>query len=327
LHNEVKHEKELKIYYLMNKPKIAVVVPVYGCKTQLAELYIRLKAVLGNISEDFEIILVNDNCPYMSWETIIELCKKDIRVKGINLSRNFGQHYAITAGLEHSKSEWVVVMDCDLQDQPEEIVSLYNKALEGFDIVLARRNQRKDGFLKKITSKLFYKTLSYLTSTEQDSAIGNFGIYHRKVIDAVCSMGDSMKYFPTMVRWVGFKHTAIDIEHEARLSGKSAYSFMKLLRLSLDVILSFSDKPLRLIVKLGMFISGISIVSAVYFLIKYILGYIHVLGWTSLIISIWFLSGIIIFLIGMLGLYISKTFENSKNRPKYIVKDYINFDE
>jgi dolichol-phosphate mannosyltransferase len=311
----------------MNKLKIAVVVPVYGCKTQLAELYFRLKSVLNNISNDFEIILINDNCPNGSWEAIIELCNNDNRVKGINFSRNFGQHYAITAGLEHSYSEWVVVMDCDLQDQPEEIKALYNKALEGFDIVLARRKQRKDGLLKKITSNLFYKILSYLTNTEQDSAIGNFGIYHRKVVDAVCSMGDSMKYFPTMVRWVGFKHTAIDVKHLARLSGKSTYSFGKLLRLSLDVILSFSDKPLRLIVKLGMFISGISVISALYFLIKYSLGYIHVLGWTSLIISIWFLSGIIIFLIGMLGLYVSKTFENTKNRPKYIVKDYLNFDE
>ncbi len=311
----------------MNNSKIAVVVPVYGCKTQLVELYLRLKSVLTNISEDFEIILINDNCPNDSWKTIVELCNKDNRVKGINFSRNFGQHYAITAGLEHSKSEWVVVMDCDLQDQPEEIVSLYNKALEGFDIVLARRKQRKDGFLKKTTSKLFYKILSYLTTTKQDSAIGNFGIYHKKVVKAICSMGDSMKYFPTMVRWVGFKHTAIDVEHVARLSGKSAYSFEKLIRLSLDVILSFSDKPLRLVVKLGMLISIVSVISAIYFLIKYILGYIHVLGWTSLIISIWFLSGIIIFLIGMLGLYVSKTFENTKGRPKYIVKDYLNFDE
>jgi dolichol-phosphate mannosyltransferase len=307
--------------------KIGVVIPVYGCKIQLIELYLRLKEVLSGISEDFEIIMVNDKCPQDSWGAIIDLCKRDKRVKGINLSRNFGQHYAITAGLKNSNSEWVVVMDCDLQDRPEEIPALYNKALEGYDVVLGRRLERKDNFIKRSLSKLFYKFLSYLTETEQDSTIGNFGIYNKKVIEAVCSMGDHIRYFPTMVKWVGFNQTSIKIDHAKREQGKSSYSFHRLLLLSLDVMISFSDKPMKLVVKLGLTISLTSLIFALYTIVKYFAGDIKIMGWTSLIISIWFLSGIIVFILGIIGLYLGKTFEKVKDRPSYIIKDYLNKNE
>jgi polyisoprenyl-phosphate glycosyltransferase len=311
----------------MNNPVIGIVIPVYGCKTQLLELYLRLKTVISSITENFEIIMVNDNCPQESWNIITQICEKDTKVKGINLSRNFGQHYAITAGLEHTKSDWVVVMDCDMQDQPEEIIKLYNKAIEGYDVVLGRRHERKDIWLKKLLSKVFYKLLSYLTDTKQDSTIGNFGIYNSKVIKAVSSMRDNLRYFPTMVRWVGFNQTTVDIEHAERKDGKSSYSFRKLLNLSLDVMIAFSDKPLRLVVKLGIGISFMSILFTIYNLVKFWMGDIKVSGWSSLIISIWFLSGIIILILGIVGLYIGKTFEKVKDRPFYIVKDYLNFNE
>lgn len=307
--------------------KIGVVIPVYGCKIQLIELYLRLKEVLSGISEDFEIIMVNDKCPQDSWTAIVDLCKRDKRVKGINLSRNFGQHYAITAGLKNSNSEWVVVMDCDLQDRPEEIPALYYKALEGYDVVLGRRLERKDNFIKRSLSKLFYKFLSYLTETEQDSTIGNFGIYNKKVIEAVCSMGDHIRYFPTMVKWVGFNQTSIKIDHAKREQGKSSYSFHRLLLLSLDVMISFSDKPMKLVVKLGLTISLTSLIFALYTIVKYFAGDIKIMGWTSLIISIWFLSGIIVFILGIIGLYLGKTFEKVKDRPSYIIKDYLNKNE
>jgi len=308
-------------------PLIGIIIPVYGCKTHLTELYLRLKNVLTSISDNFEIILINDNCPQNSWDFITELCRKDSRVKGINLSRNFGQHYAITAGLDNSKSEWVVVMDCDLQDQPEEIIKFYKKAQEGYDVILGRRYERKDFWLKKLLSKGFYRLLSYLTDTKQDSTVGNFGMYHKKVIHSISAMGDSLRYFPTMIKWVGFNQTTVDIVHAERKDGKSAYSFRKLLNLSLDVMIAFSDKPLKLMVKLGLGISFVSFIVAIYNLIKYWVGDIKVLGWSSLIISIWFLSGIIIFMLGIVGLYIGKMFEKVKNRPFYIVKEYINLDE
>ena len=162
---------------------ISVVVPVYGCKAALRELYTRLCQSLEQICNEFEIILVNDNCPQNSWEVIEELCKEDSRVKGIEMARNFGQIKAITAGLDYSTGDWVVVMDCDLQDRPEEIINLYNKAQEGYDVVFARRKNRKDSFLKVLVSKVFYKIYSFASDGYYDPAICNFSISKRMVID------------------------------------------------------------------------------------------------------------------------------------------------
>jgi dolichol-phosphate mannosyltransferase len=309
------------------KTVFSIVVPVYGCKTALLELYLRLKSTLEPISPDFEIIMVNDSSPDQAWDAVVEIAQKDVRVKGIHFSRNFGQHYAITAGLEHSCGEWVVVMDCDLQDRPEEIAGLYQKTKEGWDVVLASRANRKDGLFKRLSSKIFYSLLGYLTNTEQDASIANFGIYHRKVIDAILQMGDYQRYFPTMVKWVGFTRTKIPVEHALRDEGKSSYTFGKLLRLAIDVILSFSDKPLRLTVKFGFFLSSLAFVFALFNLVLYFTGNIKVPGYTSLIVSVWFLSGLIITLIGVVGLYIGKTFDKVKGRPTYIVKSSINFDK
>jgi len=308
----------------MNNTLISVVSPIYGCKTCLQELYIRLRQTLETISPEFEIILVNDASPDGAWETILELSKKDQRVKGLNLSRNFGQHYAITAGLDYCNGEWVVVMDCDLQDVPEEISRLYNKAKEGFDIVLAQRINRRDSFIKKGLSKIFYSILSYLTESKQDYKVANFGIYNKKVINAILNMKDYIRYFPTMVRWVGFRSETIEVIHSERYSGGTSYSVKKLLKLALDIVLSFSDKPLRLTIKLGLGISFLAILYAIYNFFRYFNGQIAVTGWTSLIFSIWFLSGVIIFILGIVGLYVGKTFEKVKNRPTFIIMDKIN---
>jgi len=306
----------------MNSVNISIVVPVYGCRTALVELYLRLKTTLTQITERFEIILVNDASPDGAWETIKELAEKDGRVIGIDFSRNFGQHYAITAGLEHAKGEWIVVMDCDLQDRPEEILALYNKAQEGFDAVLARRAIRFDNYFKKLSSKLFYALLGYFSETEQDYSVGNFGIYHKNVISNVLKLGDVNKFFPVMVQWVGFKRTKIDVQHADRQFGKTSYNFSKLLNLAIDTILSFSDKPLRLTIKIG----GLIVLSAFFFLLYnlylYYTGQITQPGWASLILSVWFFGGFIVFVLGVVGLYVGKTFEKSKNRPVYIIKNY-----
>jgi len=300
-------------------PHISVVSPVYGCKNCLYELYSRLKETLEKITIDFEIILVNDASPDNAWETIVELAGKDNRVKGINLSRNFGQHYAITAGLDHCRGEWVVVMDCDLQDQPEEITKLYNKAMEGFQIVYGQRIRRKDKWLKRTYSKIFYAILGYFTNTKQDPSIGNFGIYNKNVIDSILAMNDYHRYFPTMVRWVGFKHTKISVSHAERAGGRSAYSLRKLINMGMDIIVSFSDKPLKLMVKIGFVIASISFLFAIYNLLLFLNHQIKVLGYTSLIVSIWFFSGLIIMVLGVVGLYIGKTFDKVKGRPAYLI--------
>ncbi|MFN8207842.1 MAG: glycosyltransferase family 2 protein [Bacteroidales bacterium] len=308
----------------MSTPELSIVSPVYRGEKLTDELVRRIISAVEPLALNFEIVLVEDGSTEASWNKIAENCVRDKRVKGIRLSRNFGQHQAITAGLAHVKGTWVVVMDCDLQDQPEEIPALYARALQGFDIVQGKREERQDGFFKRSFSKTFYRVLGYLTDTRQDSSIANFGIYHQKVIRAILSMGDPIRYFPAMVRWVGFRQTSIPVAHAPRIAGSTSYSFRKLLRLGLDVILSFSEKPLRLTVKLGLTISFLSLLMAVYFLVRYLEGKILISGWASLIVSIWFLAGIIIFLIGTVGLYIGKTFESSKNRPVFIIDESIN---
>ena len=214
-------------------------------------------------------------------------------------------------------------MDCDLQDVPEEIERLYKKAKEGYDVILAKRKSRKDGFFKKLFSKTFYFFLSYLSGVKYDAQVGNFGIYHNQVIRTINSLPEKNRYFPSMIKWVGFKQTSIEVAHSKREEGKSSYSFKKLIDLSLDIILSYSDKPLRIAIKLGLFITFSSIIVSLITFYKWSNGEIEVMGYTSLILSIWLLSGIIIFVLGMVGLYIGKIFENVKDRPTYIIKEKI----
>lgn len=304
--------------------KISIVSPVYLAQNLVNELVNRLDASLSSFCDEYEIILVEDGSPDLSWEAIEAICKENKNVKGVKLSRNFGQHYAITAGLTIAKGEWVIVMDCDLQDRPEEIQKLYKKAIEGYDIVYAQREQRQDGGFKKLSSKIFYKTFGYLTDSKQDSSIANFGVYNQKVISAILSMKDHVRFFPTMVQWVGFKSIKVNVEHSSRAEGKSSYSWRKLIHLAIDNIISFSDKPLKLTIRLGLSISIISFLSGLFYLYKYVNGEIKVLGFASIVISIWFLSGLIIFILGIIGIYIGKTFDRVKERPTFIIAKKLN---
>ncbi|MCE9149195.1 glycosyltransferase family 2 protein [Bacteroides thetaiotaomicron] len=304
--------------------EISVVSPIYRAENIVEELVKQIIDNVEKVSPDFEIILVNDASPDKSWQKITEICKNDKRVKGINLSRNFGQHYAITAGLNFAKGEWVVVMDCDLQDRPDEIPNLYRQALEGWDSVFAQRIGRQDSFFKRMSSKCFYALFSYLTETRQDSSVANFGIYNRKVVSAILSMQDSVRYFPTMAQWVGYDKYYLPVRHSERLEGTSSYNMRRLFKLAFDNIIAFSDKPLRLVVKFGFLLSFFSLCIAFYFLVRYMLGDINVIGFASLIVSIWFLSGMIVMLIGIVGIYIGKVFDNTKKRPVFIVKEELN---
>ncbi len=304
--------------------ELSIVSPVYGSPEVIPQLCERLHASLQQITENYEVILVFDGSPDDGWARICNECKKDSRVKGVQLSRNFGQHYAITAGLAHVSGEWIVVMDCDLQDRPEEISNLYRKALEGYDAVFAQRHERQHGFLKRLSSKLFYSVFSYMTDSKQDASIANFGIYHRRVAEAVLSMKDKVRYFPTMAQWVGFRKTAIPVQHDSRAEGDSTYSWRRLFTLALDNMISFSDKPLHLTVRLGMTICLVSFAAALFYLLRYLFGGITVSGFTSLILSIWILCGIIIFILGVLGIYLVRVFDQVKDRPTFIVSKTIN---
>lgn len=300
---------------------LSVVSPVYQAEATVAELVARLVAVLEPLSAQFEIILVDDRSTDSSWACIQEQAAHDGRVRGLRLSRNFGQHRAITAGLDLCQGEWVVVMDCDLQDQPEEIPALLARAQQGYDLVLAQRAIRQDSWSKKLLSRLFYRVLRYLTETPQDPAVANFGIYHRKVITAVLAMRESIRYFPTMVRWVGFRTGYLPVTHASRNSGQSSYGLNQRLQLGVDILLAYSDKPLRMTVKLGLLLSSGAFLFVPITLLRYWIGQIDQPGYTSLIISIWFFSGLLLSVLGMVGLYIGKTFEQVKNRPLYIIDE------
>jgi polyisoprenyl-phosphate glycosyltransferase len=299
---------------------LSVVSPVYLAEEIVEELVTQLNASLSTLTQSFEIILVDDGSPDNCWVKIRQQCEQNPRVKGIQLSRNFGQHSAITAGIEAAQGEWVVVVDCDLQDRPEEIIALYHKALEGYDVVLASRTNRTDSSLKKLYSQLFYKVLSFLTGVKHDPSIANFGIYHRSVINSILQMQESIRFFPAMVNWVGFHKTTIPVDHGERFTGKSSYNFKKQLKIAIDIMLAYSNRPLKMIISLGILISLGAFVFASIILYRAFQGKIILLGYSSLIISICFFSGITISVLGILGLYLGKIFEGIKKRPIYLIK-------
>ena len=302
---------------------ISIVSPVYRAEKILPILVSEINLVMERIGEDYEIILVDDRSPDNSWEVMKVLFSQNPKIKSIRLSRNFGQHSAIFAGLTRAKGDWVVVMDCDMQDQPKEIAKLYKKALEGYDIVLGQRENRKDKFLKKLSSKLFYKVFNYLSGANFDNNVANFGIYHQKTIKSILDMKDYVKFFSLFINWIGFKSISIPIEHGEREEGKSTYSVGRLFKQAFNVIISFSDKPLRLFINFGLSISILSFVLGIYYLYLSITHKITQPGFSSLILSIWFLSGIIISCIGIVGVYLGKTFDQAKGRPTFIIDEEV----
>lgn len=291
------------------------------------ELVHRITSAVCSITEDYEIILVNDMSPDNSWQKINEICKRDIHVKGIELSRNFGQHYAISAGLANCSGNWIVVMDCDLQDRPEEIPHLYAKAKQGWDIVYARRKDRQDSTLKKLSSTLFDKVFVWMSGLQHDKSVANFGIYSKAVIDEFNKMPEKARSFGSLVGYIGFRHTSIDVVHAERGEGKSSYTLSKLIKLSTDIIISNSNKPLRMAISIGFFMSTVSFLLAFYNVIARMVGIIQVPGYTMTIFSIWFVGGMLLLVMGILGLYIGMIFDQVKDRPIYVIRTKLNFEK
>ncbi len=304
---------------LKQAPHISIVTPVYGASDILDELHQRLFNSLSEITDSFEIIMVNDASPDNAWEIIRNLAAKDSHIKGINLSRNFGQHHAICAGLDFAKGDWVVVMDCDLQDQPEELHKLYNKANEGYDVVVGLRQQRQDTYFKKLSSRFFYRVLAYFTNSKVDHRIGNFGIYSQKVIQSIVSLKEQNRSFGLFAIWVGFHRIEIPVEHAKRPYGKSSYNFKRMLSLAFSSIIAHSNKLLVIFVNLGFLIAGLSFTVVIWLVFRYIMWGISVIGWTSLIASIYLTTGLTISVIGMVGIYVGKIFDEVKRRPLYII--------
>jgi glycosyltransferase involved in cell wall biosynthesis len=298
---------------------ISVVIPVYRAEDCLDELHRRLAAALGSVSESYEIVLVEDCGGDRSWEIIQALARRDPRVKGLQFSRNFGQHYGITAGIDHCDGDWVVVMDCDLQDRPEEIPRLYAKAQEGFDVVLARRGKRNDPPSKLFASRVFYGVFSWLSEIEYDGQVGNFRIMSRRVVENLRRHREHLRFFGALVHQLGFPTASIEVQHDPRFAGETTYDLRRLMKLASEAVIAYSDKPLRLAVKLGFLVSLIAFVSGLVVAIRALFFGTAISGWASLIISIYFMGGIVTALLGVIGIYLGKTFDETKKRPLYIV--------
>jgi dolichol-phosphate mannosyltransferase len=308
-----------------HRPEISVVGPVYKCGNCVAELHRELVEVLEPLVDSFEIVLVNDGCPANSWQDILTVASCDSRVKAINLSRNFGQHYAIAAGLHNCSGHWVIVMDCDLQDRPSEIPRLYRKALEGFDIVYALRSDRRDPWTKRALSRSFSFVYNLLSDLKIDPRACNFSIASRPVIDAYCELKELNRSYHLLLRWLGFRSTYLVVDHADRFAGKSAYNLRRGFLLAVESITSQSNKPLILSIRAGFLMAGSAVVAGGIDIVRYLLRGITVAGWTSVIVSIFFIGGLILANLGVIGLYLGKVFNEVKERPLYVVRDEVNF--
>jgi dolichol-phosphate mannosyltransferase len=305
---------------------LSVVVPLLNEEGIVEELIKRINGSLEEVSENYEIILVDDGSTDGTWEKV-RLCSKiNLRVKGIKLSRNFGHHYAISAGLHNAKGEWVVVMDGDLQDRPEVIPNLLKKAQEGFDVVFVSRSKRPESLFYRIFQKFFYIILNRLSGIDFDSRQANFSIINRKVVEAFKKFPENSRFYGSTIKWLGFKRSYIEAEHGRRFSGKPSYTIRKRLNLAFDIILAFSDRPLKFAIGLGLFLSGVSFLIFIWVLIGYMSWGFTVIGWPSLIASIFLSSGAILVVLGVIGIYLGRVFNEVKSRPLYLVEDKVNME-
>lgn len=305
---------------------LSIVSPVYMAQNIVEALVAQITDAAQQITDDFEIVLVEDGSLDNSWQEIEKAAIENKHVKGIQLSRNFGQQFAITAGLSRAKGNYVVVMDCDLQDDPKYIIDLYSKILEGYEIVFTEKEKREHSFIKNITSSLFFYVYNYLADdkfSKGTTAVGNFSILSRKALTAFLTFNDYKRQYLSILRWIGFKHTAIKVVHKKRYEGKTSYTFLKMCTLALDAVISQSDKLLRLTVGFGFLLSFISFLSVIGIVIRYLFEPFAP-GWASLATLIIFTGGIIVLCVGICGIYIGKTFEQTKNRPMYIIDKTVN---
>lgn len=299
---------------------LSVVSPVYKADAVIEELVKLINEYCSTIDGGFEIILVNDASPDNSWSVIKKLTEEHHHITGINLSKNFGQHAAINAGLAAAKGDYIIVMDCDMQHHPKYIPVLIEKMKEGYDIVFTTTAKRRHSFFKNILSALYHKVYNYLTELGSDYNYTTFSMASKKVMDVYKTLDESNSHYLPKLRWLGFKQASVQIEHFARPSGKSSYSFKMLFIEAIKGLTSNSVKLLRLNVFAGLILSAVSFLAILAIIIVYFVnGFMA--GWASIAVLIMFSLGIILTCVGITGLYIGQTFEQVKKRPQYIISD------
>ncbi len=302
---------------------ISIVIPVFNEEENITFLHGVLKEVLDENFEQYEIIFADDGSRDATFEKILALNQKDPFVKGLSFSRNFGHQAALFAGLSKAKGDIIVTMDGDMQHPPEMIPVLYQKYLEGYDIVNTRRLDADDtGIVKKITSKWYYKLINYLSDVPIEPAAADFRLMTNKAVQALNNMPERHRFTRGLVGWMGFKQAIVDYKAKKRHAGTTKYTFGKMLRFGLDGIVSFSVKPLRIAFYVGFIVSLLSMVYALFAIIKF-LNDETVAGWTSILVSVLFLGGMTLLSLGVIGEYIARIFNEVRRRPMYFIKDEI----
>ena len=309
------------------KELISIVVPMYFEEEVAQECYNRITAVMNSNHYNYELVFVNDGSTDRTLEILEQLAMNDNRTKVISFARNFGHQIAVTAGIDYAKGDAIVIIDADLQDPPEVIPELVNKWLEGFDVVYAKRKKRKgETLFKLLTAKYFYKFLNYMSDIDIPKDTGDFRLIDRKVAAVFRKMTEKNRFVRGMFSWIGFTQTYIEYERDERFAGETKYPFKKMIKFASDGIIAFSSKPLKLVMTLGTASVLVSIIVLLYSILTRLFGHEVQPGWASIMVAITFFSGIQLLGLGIVGQYIARIYDESKNRPIYIVKDVYNIE-
>lgn len=304
------------------KVDYSIVIPVYNEEEVIEHTYERLKTVMQSADGNYELLFINDGSKDRSVDILLQLSEQDKTIKIVDFSRNFGHQIAITAGMDYAAGNAIVIIDADLQDPPELILEMIQKWKEGYDVVYAKRTARKgETFFKKQTASAFYRTLRAMTEIDIPIDTGDFRLIDRKVCDQMNNIHEKNRFVRGLVSWVGFKQTAVEYERDERFAGETKYPLKRMLKLSLDGITSFSYKPLKLANYLGASLSVIGFVYMLIVLYQKLFTSTTVTGWSSIIVIQLFFSGIMLMMLGVIGEYIGRIYDEAKNRPLYIVKD------
>ena len=305
----------------MDKPKYSFVIPIFNEEKVLHKLFERLEETLGKLDGSAEIILIDDGSSDSSYGLLQQQFNKDDRFKVLKFSRNFGHQNAVTAGLDQAQGDAVIIMDADLQDPPEVVFDLIKQWQAGFDIVHAVRQSRQgETWFKLATASLFYRFLEKITETKIVRNAGDFRLMDRKVVNAFCQLREQHRFLRRLSCWVGFKQGCVLYERHARFAGETKYPFRKMLKLAVNAITSFSDWPLRLSFLIGSVISLVSMLTITGIIVAKIFTDFFIPGWTSVVVILTFFNGVIIMMLGLMGVYIGKIFQEIKRRPLYIVE-------
>ncbi len=308
--------------------KYSIVVPVFNEELVVKESYKRLKQVMDTTNESYELIFVNDGSRDKTPEIVAQICEEDKNVRLINFSRNFGHQTAITAGMDNSSGQAVVVIDADLQDPPEVILEMIEKWKEGYDVVYGQRLKRKgETFFKKATAKMFYRLLSSMTSVDIPVDTGDFRLIDRKVCDVMSSLTEQNRYVRGLVSWVGFRQTAVTYVRDERFAGETKYPLKKMLKFAMDGITTFSYKPLKLSTYVGFLVAAASFIYLLVVICLRLFTDTTVAGWASTLAVSLIFNGVILMMLGIIGEYIGRIYDEAKGRPLYIIREKLGFDK